>query len=90
MKILRLNNGDMIAGEVSELDGITTVKNPLFIVTTGKGAVFVDIVGMVSPDDKLQFKTEQVFTTINPSLEVEEQYSKVFSTIEVPSSKLVF
>ncbi len=89
MKIVRTKNGEMIAGDYSVKDGKVTVKNPLFVVATAQGAMFVDILGMISSDNEVTFDEAEVFCILNPAPEVAERHNAQFSKIKTPDKKII-
>lgn len=79
MKIVRLKNGQMIVGELSNDDKFTTIKNPLFIVVTDHDYKFVDILKSLAYDDSITIESSEILFTLNPNEKVVNYHLLTFS-----------
>jgi len=79
MKVIRLKNGQMIVGEISEEGQFTTIVNPLFVVVTDQDYKFVDILKSLSSDKSITIETSEILYSSNPNEKVVNYHLLTFS-----------
>ncbi len=90
IRVIRLKNGQMIVGEVSEKDNLTTIENPLFVVVTDHDYKFVDVLKSLSSDKSITIETGEILFTSNPNETVTNYHLLTFSeksSIKTPPKK---
>ena len=91
VKVLRMNTGeDVIFTMVEEKEDSIVANNILVAVNGGQGQIgFGPWAPLVKNGETIEIDRKYIVYIAEPQVEVEEQYSKIFSTIETPSKKLI-
>lgn len=91
VKVLRMNTGeDVIFTMVEEKEDSIVADNILVAVNGGQGQIgFGPWAPLVKNGETIEIDRKYIVYIAEPQVEVEEQYSKIFSTIETPSKKLI-
>lgn len=95
IKIVKLLNNEEIIGEVTIVNGVVNIKNPLRIVVMPSMTEQIPKIGFspwapFSIDTKFEIDKSNVLTIMNPISEFMTQYRNAFSSIATPTqSKLI-
>jgi len=91
VKVLRMNTGeDVIFTMVEDKEDSIVADNILVAVNGGQGQIgFGPWAPLVKNGETIEIDRKYIVYIADPQVEVEEQYSKIFSTIETPSKKLI-
>ena len=91
VKVLRMNTGeDVIFTVVEEKEDTIVIENALVAMPAAAGNIgFGPWAPLVKNGDSIELERKYIVYIADPQVEVEEQYSKIFSTIETPSKKLI-
>jgi hypothetical protein len=90
MKVIRLKNGQMIVGEISEEGKFTIITNPLFVVVTDQDYKFVDVLKSLSSDNFIKIESSEILYSSNPNEKVTNYHLLTFSEkskIKTPPKK---
>jgi hypothetical protein len=91
VKVLRMNTGEeVVFTMVNETDNTIEIENPLVGVPSAQGQIgFAPWAPLVKNDETITISKEFVVYLENVQVDVLEQYKKIFSPIETPSTKLI-
>ena len=95
IKIVKLLNNEEIIGEVTIVNGVVYIKNPLLIVVMPSMTEQIPKIGFspwapFSIDTNFEIDKSNVLTIMNPISEFMTQYTNAFSSIVTPNkSKLI-
>ena len=89
IKIVRISSGDVIIGDCEAENKALKIKNPVFIVPTEKGFVFVDMLNWFSDDKEVTISDSQILYQLNPASELLDNYSQKISGIALPSKSII-
>ena len=91
VKVLRMNTGEeVVFTMVNETDNTIEIENPLVGVPSAQGQIgFAPWAPLVKNDETITISKEFVVYIENVQVDVLEQYKKIFSPIETPSTKLI-
>ena len=86
-----MNTGeDVIFTMVEDKEDSIVADNILVAVNGGQGQIgFGPWAPLVKNGETIEIDRKYIVYIADPQVEVEEQYSKIFSTIETPSKKLI-
>lgn len=90
IKVIRLKNGQMVVGEVTEVGNFTVIDNPLFVVVTDHDYKFVDVLKSLSSDKSITIETSEILYTSNPNENVVNYHLLTFaekSQVVTPKKK---
>ena len=91
VKVLRMNTGEeVVFTMVNETDNTIEIENPLVGVPSAQGQIgFAPWAPLVKNDETITISKEFVVYLESVQVDVLEQYKKIFSPIETPSTKLI-
>ena len=91
VKVLRMNTGEeVVFTMVNETDNTIEIENPLVGVPSAQGQIgFAPWAPLVKSDETITISKEFVVYLESVQVDVLEQYKKIFSPIETPSTKLI-
>lgn len=91
VKVVRINTGEeVILTVVEEREDVYVVENALVAIPNAQGNLgFGPWAPLIKNGDTIDVKKDYIVFIGDPQVEVEEQYKKIFSTIETPSKKLI-
>ena len=91
VKVLRMNTGEeVVFTMVNETDNTIEIENPLVGVPSAQGQIgFAPWAPLVKCDETITISKEFVVYLESVQVDVLEQYKKIFSPIETPSTKLI-
>ena len=91
VKVLRMNTGEEVVFTlVNETDESIEIENTLVAVPSAQGQIgFAPWAPLVKNDETITISKEFVVYVEDVQVDVLEQYKKIFSPIETPSTKLI-
>lgn len=91
VKVLRMNTGEEVVFTlVSETDESIEIENTLVAVPSPQGQIgFAPWAPLVKNEETITVSKEFVVYVEDVQVDVLEQYKKIFSPIETPSTKLI-
>ena len=91
VKVLRMNTGEEVVFTlVNETDNTIEIENPLVGMPSAQGQIgFGPWAPLVKNNETITISKEFVVYLENVQVDVLEQYKKIFSPIETPSTKLI-
>ena len=91
VKVLRMNTGEEVVFTlVNETDESIEIENTLVAVPSPQGQIgFAPWAPLVKNDETITVSKEFVVYVEDVQVDVLEQYKKIFSPIETPSTKLI-
>ncbi len=86
MKIVRLRNGELILGDVTEKDDKVIIEEPLHVVIEDEYK-FVNVLKPISNDTSITVDKSEVLYMVNPNEKVASYHNTTFSSVVTPRKK---